>query len=146
MESMPRRARHLISLDLPHRREVMAACAVLLVVAHLLVAQLTLGLAVAFTLIGSASRWRLWWLTGPAAAGLAWALVAGPAQAAAGFAAGSGHVLDYLGQGQLAQRLGHPLGGIRGGRRLAAPPAPDRADLRGGRGRDHRLARLAAHR
>ena len=114
MESMPRRARHLISLDLPHRREVMAACAVLLVVAHLLVAQLTLGLAVAFTLIGRASRWRLWWLTGPAAAGLAWALVAGPAQAAAGFAAGSAHVLDYLGQGQLAQRLGHPLGAFAG--------------------------------
>jgi hypothetical protein len=114
MESMPRRARHLISLDLPHRREVMAACAVLLVVAHLLVAQLTLLLAVAFTLIGRASRWRLWWLTGPAAAGLAWALAAGPAQAAAGFAAGSAHVLDYLGQGQLAQRLGHPLGAFAG--------------------------------
>jgi predicted aconitase with swiveling domain len=114
MESMPRRARHLISLDLPHRREVMAACAVLLVVAHLLVAQLTLGLAVAFTLIGRASRWRLWWLTGPAAVGLAWALVAGPAQAAAGFAAGSAHVLDYLGHGQLGQRLGHPLEAFAG--------------------------------
>jgi hypothetical protein len=109
MESMPRRARHLIPLDLPHRREVMAACAVLLVIAHLLVAQLTLGLAVAFTVIGRASRWRLWWLTGPAATGLIWALAVGPAQAAAGFAAGSAHVLDYLGQGQLAQRLGHPL-------------------------------------
>ena len=114
MGSMPRRARHLIPMDLPHRREVMAACAVLIVVAHLLVAQLTLGLALAFTVIGSASRWRLWWLTGPAAAGLAWALVVGPAQAAAGFAAGSAHVLDYLGQGQLAQRLGHPLAAFAG--------------------------------
>ena len=28
MGSMPRRARHLIPLDLPHRREVVAACAV----------------------------------------------------------------------------------------------------------------------
>jgi hypothetical protein len=114
MESMPRRARHLIPMDLPHRREIMAACAVLIVVGHLLVAQLTLGLAVVFTVIGSASRWRLWWLIGPAAAGLAWALVVGPAQAAAGFAAGSAHVLDYLGQGQLARRLGHPLAAFAG--------------------------------
>jgi hypothetical protein len=114
MGSMPRRARHLIPLDLPHRREVVAACAVLLVVAHLLVAQLTLGLALAFTVIGRASRWRLWWLTWPAAAGLAWALVVGPAQAADGFAAGSAHVLDYLGQGQPAQRLGHPLAAFAG--------------------------------
>jgi hypothetical protein len=114
MGSTRRRARHLIPLDLPHRREVMAACAVLLVVAHLLVAQLTLGLAVAFAVIGRASRWRLWWLAGPAAAGLAWALVAGPSQAAAGFAAGSAHVLDYFGRGQLAQRLGHPLAAFAG--------------------------------
>jgi len=114
MGSMPRRARHLIPLDLPHRREVIAACAVLIVLAQLLVAQLTLGLALAFTVIGRASRWRLWWLTGPAAAGLAWALAVGPAQAAAGFAAGSAHVLDYLGQGQLALRLGHPLAAFAG--------------------------------
>jgi hypothetical protein len=111
---MPRRARHLIPMDLPHRREVMAACAVLVIVAHLLVAQLTLGLALAFTLIGGVSRWRLWWLAWPAAVGLGWALMAGPAQAAAGFAAGSGHVLDYLGQGQLAERLAHPLAAFAG--------------------------------
>jgi hypothetical protein len=114
MGSMPRRARHLIPLNLPHRREVVAACAVLLVVAHLLVAQLTLLLALAFTVVGSSSRWRLWWLTGPAAAGLAWALVARPEQAAAGFAAGSAHVLDYLGQGHPAQRLAHPLAAFAG--------------------------------
>ena len=114
MGSMPRRARHLIPMDLPHRREVMAACAAAIVVAHLLVAQLTLGLAIVFTVIGSASRWRLWWLTGPAAAGLAWALAVGPAQAAAGFAAGSAHVLDYFGQAQLAPRLGHPLAAFAG--------------------------------
>jgi hypothetical protein len=114
MGSMPRRARHLIPLDLPHRREVMAACAVLLVIAHLLVAQLTLGLALAFTMIGSASRWRLWWLAWPAAAGVAWALAVGPGQAVAGFAAGSAHVLDYLGQGQPGERLGHPLAAFAG--------------------------------
>jgi hypothetical protein len=109
MGSMPRRARHLIPTDLPHRREVMAACAVLLVVAHLLLAQLTLVLVLAFIMIGQASRWRLWWLTVPAAAGVAWALLVGPGQAAAGFAAGSAHVLDYLGYEHLAQWLGHPL-------------------------------------
>jgi hypothetical protein len=114
MGSLPRRARHLIPMNLPHRREVMAACAVALAVAHLLLAQLTLALALVFTLAGSASRWRLWWLTGPAAAGLAWVLVAGPAQAAAGFAAGPAHILDYLGQGHLAQRLGHPLDAFAG--------------------------------
>ena len=88
-----------------------------------------------FTLIGSASRWRLWWLTGPAAAGLAWTLAVGPAQAAAGFAAGSAHVLDYLGHGQLAERLSHPLAAFAGAGQLAAPPAAARADLRGRRGR-----------
>src|SRR5580693_8794197 len=117
MGSMPRRARHLIPTDLPHRREVMAACAVLVIVAHLLFGQLTLALALVFAVIGRASRWRLWWLAGPAAVGLAWALAAGPAQAAAGFAAGSAHVLDYLGylgHGPLARRLGHPLEAFAG--------------------------------
>ena len=146
MGSMPRRARHLIPTDLPHRREVMAACAVLIVVAHLLVAQLTLGLAVAFTVIGSASRWRLWWLIGPAAAGLAWALVVGPAQAAAGFAAGSAHVLDYLGQGQLAQRLGHPLAAFAGAGELAARQLPIALISGAAEAAADRLARLAAHR
>ena len=111
---MPRRARYLIPMDLPHRREVMAACAAALVAAHLLLAQLTFGLALMFTLTGNASRWRLWWLTGPAAVGLAWVLVAGPEQAAAGFAAGPAHILDYLGHGSLAQRLGHPLDAFAG--------------------------------
>ena len=114
MGSMPRRARHLIPLSLPHRREAMAACAAAIIVAHLVVAQLTLGLAIVFTLIGGASRWRLWWLAGPAAAGLAWTLAVGPAQAGAGFAVGSAHVLDYLGQGRLAQRLSHPLAACAG--------------------------------
>ena len=93
MESMPGRARHLIPTGLPPRSRVMAACAVLILLAHLLLAQLTLGLAVALTVTGRASRWRLWWLTGPAAAGLFWALAIGPAAAVAGFAAGPAHVI-----------------------------------------------------
>ena len=100
---MPRRARHLIPTQLPRRGEVIAACAVLTLLAHLLFAQLTLVLAVAFAVVSKASRWRGWWLAVPAVAGLAWALAIGPRAAAAGFAAGPAQILGFLGQG------GHPL-------------------------------------
>ena len=92
----------------------MAACAVLLLVAHLLLAQLTLVLALAFALTGRISRWRLGWLITPAAAGLVWALALGPGRAAAGFAAGPEHVLDYLGHGRLAAGLSRPSGAFAG--------------------------------
>ncbi len=102
MGSMPRRARHLIPTSpVTRRRRAMACCAVLLLLGHLLLAQLTLGLAVAFTVTARLSRWRLWWLTVPAAAGLVWALAIGPGRAGAGFAAGPAHLLDYLGRGDL---------------------------------------------
>ena len=99
---MPRRARHLIPAQLPHRGEVIAAFAVLVLLLHLLLAQLTFVLAALFAAVSRTSRWRLWWLTGPATAGLAWTLAAGPRPAAAGFAAGPARILAYLG--------GHPLG------------------------------------
>jgi hypothetical protein len=114
MGSMPRRARHLIPMDLPHRGQVMGVSGVLILLAHLLLAQLTLGLALVFAVTGRVSRWRLWWLTAPAAAGFAWALVIGPGSAAAGFAAGPAHVLDYLGRGSLVEGLSHPLGPFAG--------------------------------
>jgi hypothetical protein len=104
--SAPRRARHLIPTDLPRRREVVAACAVAIVVAHLLLAQLTLLLAVLFAVAGKASRWRLWWLLGPAAAGLAWTLALGPDQALAGFTAGPSGLLWHLRGGHLAGQAG----------------------------------------
>jgi hypothetical protein len=110
MESMPGRTRHRIPTSLPPRRRLMAACAVLILLAHLLLAQLTLGLAVALTVTGRVSRWRLCWLTVPAAAGLVWALAIGPASAGAGFAAGPAHVFDYLGGGDLLGRLSRPAG------------------------------------
>jgi hypothetical protein len=110
MESMPRRARQLIPTGLPPGRRAMAACAVLILLAHLLLAQLTLGLAVGFTVTGRVSRWRLWWLSAPAAAGLAWALAIGPAIAGAGFAVGPAHVIDYLSRGDLLERLSRPAG------------------------------------
>jgi hypothetical protein len=115
MGSMPRRARQPIPTSpATRRRRVTAGCAVLLLLAHLLLAQLTLGLAAAFTVTGRVSRWRLWWLTGPAAAGLIWALAIGPGLAAAGFAAGPAHVLGYLGRDDLFEGLSRPPGPFAG--------------------------------
>jgi hypothetical protein len=114
MGSMPRRARPPIPTGSPQRARVTAACAVLILLAHLLLAQLTLGLAVAFTVTGRVTRWRLWWLTVPAAAGLVWALAIGPGLAGAGFAAGPAHVLGYLGRGDLLEGLRRPQGPFAG--------------------------------
>jgi hypothetical protein len=69
---------------------------VALVLAHLLFAQLTLALTVAFWATGKISRWRPQWLAIPAAAGLIWALALGQGRAAAGLAAGPGKVAGYL--------------------------------------------------
>jgi hypothetical protein len=108
---MPRRARHLIPTQLPRRGEVIAACAVLVLLAHALFAQLTLVLAVTFIGVTKTSRWRLWWLAVPALAGVAWTLVIGPRAAAAGFAAGPARLLAYLSQaGQPLSHLVHPRG------------------------------------
>ena len=110
-----RRARHLIPADLPRRGEVIAACLVLVLLAHLLFAQLTFLLAVVFTGISKVSRWRLAWLTVPAAGGLAWTLAIGPRAAAAGFAAGPAEILAYLsGGGHPFARLLHPHGAFAG--------------------------------
>ena len=111
---MPRRARYLIPRGLPRRGEVIAACAVAILVAHVLLAQLTFVLAVIFAVVSKTSRWRPWWLLAPAVAGLAWTLVAGPQNALAGFAAGPSGILWHLGGGHLAGRIGHPLAGFGG--------------------------------
>jgi hypothetical protein len=112
--AMPRRARHLIPTQLPRRGEVVAAFAVLVLLAHLLFAQLTFVLAVAFAAVSKTSRWRLWWLAVPAAAGLGWTLVIGPRAAAAGLAAGPAQILAYLGGGHPLNRLLHPRGAFAG--------------------------------
>jgi hypothetical protein len=96
---MPRRARYLIPRGLPRRGEVVAACAVLIVLAHAVFAQLTLVLAVIFWLVTKVTRWRLSWLAVPAAVGAAWTVAAGPRVAAAGFAHGPAQVVRYLGAG-----------------------------------------------
>ena len=53
---MPRRARHLIPTQLPRRGEVVAAFAVLVLVAHLLLAQLTFVLAVVFAAVSKTTQ------------------------------------------------------------------------------------------
>jgi hypothetical protein len=112
--AMPRRARHLIPTQLPRRGEVVAASAVLVLLAHLLFAQLTFVLAVVFAAVSKTSRWRLWWLAVPAAAGLGWTLAIGPRAAAAGLAAGPAQILAYLGGGHPLNRLLHPRGAFAG--------------------------------
>ena len=63
---MPRRARQLIPAGVPRRGELIAAGLVLIVLAHLLLAQLTFVLALAFTAVGKVTRWHLYWLLAPA--------------------------------------------------------------------------------
>jgi len=111
---MPRRARSVFPPELPRRGEVVAACVVAILVAHLLLAQLTLVLAGVFAVVNKISRWRLWWLLAPAAAGLAWTLAIGPANALAGFATGPSGILWHLAGGHLAGEIGHPLAGFGG--------------------------------
>ena len=110
--SVPRRARHLIPTGLPRRGEIIAVCAVAILLAHLMLAQLTLVLAIAFAVTGKASRWRRWWLLAPVAAGLAWTLALGPDTALAGFAAGPSSILWHLRGGHLAGEIGHPFAGF----------------------------------
>ena len=55
---LPRRARQLIPVGFPRRGELIAACAVLIVLTHLLLAQLTIVLALAFAAVGKVTRWR----------------------------------------------------------------------------------------
>ena len=67
---MPRRARYLVPRDLPRRGQILAACVVIAVLAHVLFAQLTLVLGAVFAVTTRATRWRLSWLLVPAIVGL----------------------------------------------------------------------------
>src|ERR1700748_436987 len=114
-EHMPRRARYLVPRGLPRRDEVLAVCVVAVVLVHVLFAQLTILLAAAFYLITRVTRWRLSWLTVPAAAGLAWTGAVGPRAAAAGFTAGPAQIVGYLtASGHQADHLLHFTGAFAG--------------------------------
>jgi hypothetical protein len=107
-QQMPRRARYLVPRDVPRRGEFLAAFLVLVVLAHVLFAQLTIILAVLFCLVTRVTRWRLSWLVGPVIIGVAWTLAVGPRAAAAGFADGPARVAAYLGaSGHQAAHLVH---------------------------------------
>src|ERR1700761_12346 len=93
----PRRARYVISRDTPRRGELLAAIGVLLVVLHLIFAQLTLILALIFYGVTKVTRWRPAWLGAPAAGGFLWTLAIGPATALAGITAGPRRVASYVG-------------------------------------------------
>jgi hypothetical protein len=102
-------------MGLPRRDEILAVSLVLAVLAHVLFAQLTILLAVAFYLITKMTRWRLSWLAVPAAAGLAWTVAAGPRAALTGFTAGPAQIADYLGaSGHQAGHLLHFTGAFTG--------------------------------
>ena len=112
---MPRRARYLVPRELPRRGEILAACLVLAVLAHVLFAQLTIILALVFSLITRLTRWRLSWLLVPAAVALAWAAVVGARAAAAGFADGPAKVAGYLGaRGHQVDHVLHFTGAFSG--------------------------------
>ncbi len=98
-------------------RDVVAIAALALLLLHVLFAQLTLILAIAFAVTGQLARWRPQWLAGPAAAGLIWSLAVGPASAAAGFTAGPGQVARYL-----AAAVGHPAALVHLSRGFAGAP------------------------
>ena len=107
-EQVPRRARYLVPRGLPRRGEVIAACVVLVVLAHVLFAQLTIILAAVFYLVTKVTRWRLSWLTVPVLAAVAWTAAVGPRAAAAGFADGPAQVARYLGaSGQQVRHVLH---------------------------------------
>jgi hypothetical protein len=55
-EQVPRRARYLVPRGLPRRGEIIAACVVLVVLAHVLFAQLTIILAAVFYLVTMVTR------------------------------------------------------------------------------------------
>ncbi len=114
-ERDPRRASYPSPGDTPARGELGAALAAAGFLAHLLLAPLTLLLAVAADLAGRAARWRPLWLAAPAAAGFLWVLATGPGRALAGFTAGPHQVLGYLaGAADQPSRILHPARAFAG--------------------------------
>ena len=103
----PRRPPHPVPRDAPHHGELTAVIALLVLLAHLLLAQLTLVLTVAMYLTGRISRWRPEGLAAPAGAGVLWVLAIGPSRAVSGLTAGPRQVLGYL--GGIGRHPGHLL-------------------------------------
>jgi len=110
-----REARLPAAPDQARRAELAAALGVLCLLAHLLLAQVTLILTVLALITGRVSRWRPLWLAVPAAAGLAWTAQIGAGRAVAGFLAGPRRILDDLtGAAGHPARLGRVPGALSG--------------------------------
>jgi hypothetical protein len=77
-----------LARETPRRGELTAAVGLLTILAHLLLAQLTLVLSAALQLTGRVARWRPLWLAAPALAGFVWVLAIGPTAAWRGFTDG----------------------------------------------------------
>ncbi|MQA86109.1 MAG: hypothetical protein GEV03_16130 [Streptosporangiales bacterium] len=93
----PRRARYLIPKDMPRRREIVGGLYLVLLVVHVLFAQVVALVAVALVAVTRAARFRRGWLAFPFAVGVLWVLAAGPAQAAEAYLTGPRQLLGYLG-------------------------------------------------
>jgi hypothetical protein len=93
--------------DAQHHGELTAVVALLVLLAHLLLAQLTLALTVVMYATDRISRWRPEWLAAPAGAGVVWVLAIGPSRAVGGLTAGPRQVLGYL--GGIGRHPGHLL-------------------------------------
>lgn len=109
-ERGPRRARYLIPKGTPRRAQIVAALGTVLVLVHLLAAQLTGVVAIVLYLVTWLTRWRRSWLWAPAALGALLALAAGPGQALAAYVAGPRQVLGFIGgvgEGAEPGRLWH---------------------------------------
>jgi hypothetical protein len=103
----PRRPPYPAPGDAQHHGELTAVIALLVLLAHLLLAQLTLVLTAALYAAGRLGRWRPEWLAAPAGAGVLWVLAIGPPRAARGLTAGPRQVLGYL--GGIGRHPGHLL-------------------------------------
>ena len=111
----PRRARYVIPAQTPRRAELVAALGVAAVLMHVVFAQLTLVLVIAFHATGRLTRWRPQWLLVPAGTGLVWVLAISPAAAAARLAAGPRQVLACMaGSGGHPGRILHLPGAFAG--------------------------------
>jgi hypothetical protein len=111
-ERAPRRARYLIPLATPRRREALAAFALAALLAGCLFAQLTLVLTAACRAVSKLSRWSLWWLAVPAAAGLVGVLAVGPGAALAGFGQVPAAVVAVLGRAAAGSATAAGLGRV----------------------------------
>jgi hypothetical protein len=100
------RFRNLAPSEMTQHGDLRAALAVLVLLAELAFAQVTLVLTTWLLLAGRLTRWRPHWLAVPAAAGLAWVLAVGAKPAAAGFVATGDQILRLLARhGTLPERF-----------------------------------------